>query len=105
MAQHDSSDKAAHIAMGMVIGAAAGVIIGLLTAPRSGAETRGRIHGRALYARDVAQEKIDAGRNIMADKLHQTAEKSKKAADTMADATKGAVDKAANRSKQIADKA
>lgn len=105
MLQHDNTDRAAHVVLGLALGTAAGLLIGLLVAPRSGTETRGKIRGRALYARDQAHEKFESGRSKMADKLSHVAHKSKAVTDDLADAAKNAVDKTADRSKKIADQA
>jgi len=45
-----------YLAIGVIVGAAAGFLAGLLFAPASGAKTRQRLANEALRAADVARE-------------------------------------------------
>lgn len=52
--------KANKLAIGAIVGAAAGVVAGILTAPKSGKETRDDIKRKALETKDkVATHKDD----------------------------------------------
>lgn len=57
-------------ALGTLIGAVAGVVAGILTAPKSGKETRADIKAKASELKDEAVEKKDAAK----DKVVHTAE-------------------------------
>jgi len=49
----------AEFSLGLLVGIAAGTVAGLLMAPRSGAETRGQIAGRASDIKYMASELVD----------------------------------------------
>jgi gas vesicle protein len=51
--------KASKLAMGAIVGAAVGVVAGILTAPKSGRETREDIKRKADEAKNMASTKRD----------------------------------------------
>jgi gas vesicle protein len=105
MSDINGTDKTAYITLGMMLGAAVGVVAGMMTAPKSGEEMRASVKSRALRAKDKAQDQLSSGRDKMTEKLSQTLEKSKGAVDTVADKAKVAVDKTAARAHDAADHA
>ena len=52
-----SKESAAGFGVGLLVGAALGVAIGMLYAPQSGRETRAMIEDKAREARDVIEER------------------------------------------------
>jgi gas vesicle protein len=80
-------NKTAYITLGVMLGAAAGVMAGMLAAPRSGADTRSRIRTKAMDAKNVAAEKMS-----------KSLERTKHAAGSVAD-------RASSRAKRASDKA
>lgn len=105
MSHNDSTDRTAYIALGMIFGAALGVAAGVLTAPRSGMETRTQLKGRAMDAKSKAQGQLMTGRDKAAEKLSKTLEKSKGTVDTAADKAKSMADRTSARAKRAADQA
>jgi len=65
------------IALGVIVGAAAGVVAGLLTAPKSGKETRADVARKARELKDDAADKYDQ----MKDKASEVADKAGAVAD------------------------
>jgi len=51
--------------LGAAIGAAVGAIAGILTAPKSGKETRTDIKEKACEAKDIAGEKVEEGKKAV----------------------------------------
>lgn len=96
--RYDTTDRNAHIALGALIGAASGVVAGILFAPQSGSETRDRIRGKAHQAKDKASEQISHVKDKAADKMRSASERT-------ADTTKSIADRTANRAKSAADRA
>ncbi|MBW3568557.1 YtxH domain-containing protein [Candidatus Parcubacteria bacterium] len=92
MRQSESTDKAAYITLGLMMGAAAGVAAGLLTAPRSGKDTRARIRTQAMDTRDLATEK-----------MNRSLQKSKDMASNIAEKTKTRARRASDKAKTEAD--
>jgi gas vesicle protein len=52
------------VALGAIIGAAAGVIAGILTAPKSGKETRADIKQKAAELKDKASARADEAKDF-----------------------------------------
>jgi gas vesicle protein len=57
MNQH--SNGAGGFGIGILVGAAIGVVVGILFAPRKGSETREMIGEKAMQAKDKAQDVIE----------------------------------------------
>jgi len=57
----------ARITIGALIGAAAGIIAGFLTAPKSGRETRADIKAKAEELKNQASETADIAKNKVSD--------------------------------------
>lgn len=51
--------KKQRFVLGTIIGAAAGVVAGILTAPKSGKETRADIKNKAMELKDEAADQAD----------------------------------------------
>ena len=102
---NDTTDRTAYMALGMIFGVAAGVGAGILMAPRSGEETRGKIRVRAQTAKQKANEQLLHGRDTAIKTLNTTLDKSKQLTDKAADKAKEAVDKTAERAKDAASQA
>jgi gas vesicle protein len=101
----DTTDRTAYVALGMIFGVAAGVGAGMLLAPRSGQETRGKIRERALSAKEKANQQLGEKREMAMDKLNKTLDKSKTLVDKASEKTKDAVDKTAARATDAANQA
>ena len=54
-----ASDSATSFGIGLLVGVAAGIAIGVLYAPRAGSETRTMLKEKAEAAKDRAEEIID----------------------------------------------
>jgi len=78
------------VALGVIIGAAAGVVAGFLTAPKSGKETRADIKRKAHELKDDAADKIDQAK----DKAGELAEKAGDVANDYKERTTRAFDSA-----------
>ena len=102
---HDRTDKGAYLTFGVLLGAAVGMVAGLLTAPRSGNETREKLRSRANDMHDHAKDKFEEKREMAEDKIQHALDKSKHAASRAADNAKDVVDKTADRARRAADKA
>lgn len=105
MGQVDRTDRSAYITMGILFGAAAGMIAGMLSAPKSGRETRAELKLKAMDAKDRTKSELNTQRDMVAEKLNKTLDKSKRVADNVADTAKDAVNKTADRAKRASDRA
>jgi gas vesicle protein len=83
MSTYEKADRAAYLGLGMMFGAAVGVLAGMLTAPKSGQETRDDIRLRAMEARERAMQK----RQEMMEKSKALKEDAKKTAVEAIDKT------------------
>lgn len=79
----DKGSAAGKFALGVLIGAAAGAIVGILTAPKSGKETREDIRRKASEVKDITAEKLDEAKEYADGK---TKEAKKFATEKTADA-------------------
>jgi gas vesicle protein len=75
-----------------IVGAGAGFIAGLLTAPRSGKETRKKlseeIDSKKEILEETANEKLDEAREILNKTVDEQAKRGKKTIEKMKDALK-----------------
>lgn len=83
MTHNDSVDKGAYITMGLMLGAAAGLVAGILTAPRSGEETRAQMRTKAMRARERARREMATRSSQMSDKLSQGLDKTSDTIDNL----------------------
>ena len=72
-------------AIGALIGIAAGFMTGILTAPKSGKETRTELKLKALEAKDEAIIKANEAKRKAGDVAEDVVENASKVADTVAD--------------------
>ena len=105
MSQFDKTDRSAYITLGILFGAAAGVIAGVLTAPRSGSETREQLRAKAQETKGRAKDQLATQKKIATEKIDHTIEKSKQVVGRAADSTRDTIDKVADKAKQATDKA
>lgn len=82
VSQSDKTDRGIYITLGVLVGAVAGMAAGLLTAPKSGKETRDELRLRAKQSKEIAKQQLAAARDTTAEKLHKVLDKSKDAADS-----------------------
>lgn len=68
------SSGAGKFALGALIGAAAGAIAGILTAPKAGKETRADIGRKAGELKDAASDKLADAKDFASDKLDDAKE-------------------------------
>lgn len=87
-------DKTKKIAIGAVIAAAAGYIAGVLTAPKSGRETRKDIKNAGLKAKTEAEKKLKELHSELDKLLDQAKDKAKKAKNVASEEFAAAVTKA-----------
>lgn len=105
MTQYDRTDRSAYITLGILFGAAVGMVAGILSAPKSGKETRTQLRMRTMAAKGRTKEQLSSQRDMMADKLNKTLDKSKQVADNLTDTAKDKVNKVADRAKRATEKA
>jgi gas vesicle protein len=84
------------LALGALIGAAAGFVSGILLAPKSGKETREEIKSDALKFKDAAVKEV----NDTSDKVKAEASKLKKDVTDKAEELKGQFNKVADDTKK-----
>lgn len=84
------------IAVGTVLVAAAGYVAGLLTAPKSGRETRKDIRHTALRAKTEAERKLKVAHSELAGLMNQASELAKKSKHTADEELKKAIERAKN---------
>lgn len=95
------SKKASKFAVGAVIAAAAGYVTGILTAPKSGKETRKDIKDTAVKARVEAEKKLKQAHSELQDLIAKGQKKVSEASDKTKKGYQDAIDHAA----QMKDKA
>lgn len=81
--------KKGRLAFGAIVGAAAGIIAGILTAPKSGRETRADLRERATSLKDEATKHADA----ISDKTDKIIRDAKVQANTLKDRATSSADK------------
>lgn len=86
--------KKSNFAVGTLIAAAAGYVAGLLTAPKSGKETRKEIKQSALKAKSEAERKLKQGQTELSSLIDQASAEVKKAGDKASEEVKKALDSA-----------
>lgn len=105
MQQLDTTDRSSYIMLGMLLGAAAGVVTGVLTAPKAGKETRSELKLRASTTKDRAQKELTSQKEMFGEKLNKTLDRSKRIANNVSSSAKETINKTAERAKQATDKA
>lgn len=105
MSTYDNTDRTAYIALGMMFGAAAGIGLGMIMAPRSGQETRNRLCSRAQIAKDKARVAMHETRDSAMDRLNKALDKSKDLADKATSSSKEIADEAAEHAQVATDRA
>lgn len=81
-------------ALGAVIAAAAGYLAGILTAPKSGKETRKDIQNAAVKTKAEAEKALKNLHSELADLIKEAKQKAKDLSDTAKEELTGAVEKA-----------
>lgn len=89
------------LAIGTALAAATGYVVGILTAPKSGKETRQDIKDAAVKTKDEAQKQI---KKLHAE-LDELASKAKYKASEMSDRTRAELESLVSRAKDAKDKA
>lgn len=95
--QINKIDKRLHFVSGFALGAIAGVAIGILSAPRSGAETRAMASDAANDAWDSARDMYDQG----VEQARSTVSNFGSASDATVDELRAKVDQARERMDQL----
>lgn len=95
------SKRTSKFALGAVFAAAAGYVTGILTAPKSGKETREDIHKTAVKARTEAEKKLKE----LHSELQDLIKKGQGNLDTATQATKKRLDEALTNAKGAKEKA
>lgn len=86
--------RKSNFALGTFVAAAAGYVAGLLTAPKSGKETRKDIKQSALNAKSEAEKKLKQGQTELSGLIDQANAEVKKAGDKASVEVKKALDSA-----------
>lgn len=97
LGQINKIDKRLHFVAGFALGAVAGVTIGILSAPRSGAETRAMASDAANDAWDSARDMYDQG----VEQARSTVADFGSASDVTVDELRAKVDQARERMDQL----
>lgn len=95
------SKKAGKFALGAAVAAAAGYVTGLLTAPKSGKETREDIKDAAVKARSEAEKRLKQAHT----ELQSLITKGKQTAGSLSDKAKGELEAALSSAHKAKDKA
>lgn len=103
MAEYDRMDRSAYITLGIIVGTAAGLVAGMLTAPKSGKEMRDDMMKRAQDMTGRAKEQMASKRQTLSERLSNTLDKSKKIAEDVAETAKEKIAKSSDRSKRNSD--
>ena len=83
MTHEESADKGAYMTLGIMLGAAAGLIAGVLTAPRSGEETRARLRAKSMETKERARREMASRSAQMSEKLSQGLDKTSDTIDNL----------------------
>lgn len=86
--------KKGNVALGTIIAAGIGYAAGVLTAPKSGRETRKDIRKKAIAAKTEAEHKLKAAHSELSKALDEAKAKTKAGKDKVTAEVKEAVDKA-----------
>lgn len=86
--------KRSKVALGTVLAAGAGYVVGVLTAPKSGSETRKDIRKKALAAKTEAEQKLKKAHSELSKLLDEANLKAKTGKDKVSAEVKDAMTKA-----------
>lgn len=103
MSRTNNSEKQAYLTAGLMVGAAIGMIAGILTAPRSGKDTRTHIKENTNRAKMKAAEKLVKGRNKASDSANELIDSSRKEIRKAASETSARARRASDRAKADAN--
>src|SRR5690348_10371128 len=93
--------KAKQIAVGTIIAAAAGYVAGILTAPKSGKETRHDIKRKAVQTKEQAEKQLKQ----LQEEITKTMDEAKKEAETLKGKAKEGIDTAIDKSRIVKENA
>ena len=81
MYTYDTVDRKTYMTLGVVLGALAGVGLGMLVAPRSGQETRAQMREKAMNAKQKAGEQFARKREKAMSAMGRSADRAKEVTD------------------------
>ncbi len=101
MTTYGRTNRGTYVALGLLFGVAAGVGAGVLTAPRSGAETRRRIRDKAAAAKQQARSRLQSAHSTAQENINAVVDGTAQAADVEADNIHEAAHKTSRRVKDV----
>lgn len=93
--------KAKQIALGTIVAAAAGYVAGILTAPKSGKETREDLKNKAVETKEQAEKQLKQIQTEIA----KTMDEAKKEAETLKGKAREEIDVAMDKTRVVKEKA